>query len=452
MTTAHLNGGYANGREAVVLPPAIPPRRVPPSPPRTRLLGELLVREGLVTDAQLASALRAQEASPDGTPIGQLLVEQGAMSPADLESVLRRYHKKYRLGDILVETNAISETQLQLAVDHHRRTGLRLGDALLQLGFVNEEMLKLALCTQLDVAFVDLDRFTIDRDLAAVVPKEFAQQHRILPVARVDGVLTVALADPTDGWMAESLESMTGCEVRLVMSTDAAFQRAFTRVYGEHPGVGLARQHERLEQTHAVLTREYENAVRALAELRQSHEAFLRDQEELLRTAAEQAGQQSLYERRLAELQAAHEALCQEHAERGRAHADLSRAHAETLESLGAVRREHGRLLTEHQDLGRQLGEERERGSELARRLVQLEAAHVVARGELEDRLAALTALDAAYAETTRALATLRAEHEALRGEYDRASRELRERCHVAEDRQQLAVQQLESLLTRLRQ
>jgi chromosome segregation ATPase len=152
------------------------------------------------------------------------------------------------------------------------------------------------------------------------------------------------------------------------------------------------------------------------------------------------------------ELLAAHEALRHEHDERGRAHADLSRAHAETLESLGAVRREHGRLLTEHQDLGRQLGEERERGSELARRLVQLEAAHVVARGELEDRLAALTALDAAYAETTRALATLRAEHEALRGEYDRASRELRERCHVAEDRQQLAVQQLESLLTRLRQ
>ena len=98
-------------------------------------------------------------------------MEQGALSPADLEGVLHRYHKKYRLGDILVETNVISETQLQLGVDHHRRTGLRLGDALLQLGFVNEEMLKLALCTQLDVAFVDLDRFSIDRTLAALVPR-----------------------------------------------------------------------------------------------------------------------------------------------------------------------------------------------------------------------------------------------------------------------------------------
>jgi hypothetical protein len=452
MTTAHLNGSYGNGREAEVLSPAIPPARVPSSPPRTRLLGELLVEEGLVSEAQLAGALRAQELSSDGTPIGRLLVEQGALSPADLEAVLRRYHKKYRLGDILVETNVISETQLQLAVDHHRRTGLRLGDALLQLGFVNEEMLKLALCTQLDVAFVDLDRLSIERGLGALVSKSFAQQHRVLPVARVDNVLTIALADPTDGWIAENLETMTGCDVRLVMSTDAAFQRAFTRVYGEHPSVGLARQHERLEQTHAVLSREYEKAVRALGDLRQSHEEFLREQEDLLRTAADQASQQSVQERNLAELQGAHAALRQEHEARCRAHAELSRAQAETVETLTTARREHSRLLTEHQDLGRQLVEERERGSELARRLVELEAAHVAGRRELAERLAALTTLDAAYSETTHALAGLRAEHEVLRGEYERVSRELLERCQAAEGRQQLAVQQLETLLSRLRQ
>jgi hypothetical protein len=452
MATAHLSGGHGNGREAVALPLAVPRRRGASSPPRTRLLGELLVQEELVTEAQLATALRLQEANPDGTPLGQLLVEQGALSATDLEGVLHRYRKKYRLGDILVETNVISETQLQLGVDHHRRTGLRLGDALLQLGFVNEEMLKLALCTQLDVAFVELDRFSIDGGLAVLVPKAFAQQHRVLPVARVDDVLTVALADPTDGWVAETLEAMTGCQVRLVISTDAGFQRAFTRLYGENPGVGLARQHERLEQAHSVLTREYENAVRVLGELRKSHEEFLRDQAELLRTAAEQAAQQSVHERRLVELQSAHSALREQHEARERAHADLSRAQAETLETLAMIRSERERLLGEHHDLGRQLVEERERGAELARRLVELEAAHIVGRRELDERLTALTALDAAYAETTHALAGLRAEHETLRTEYERISRELRERCHTAEDRQQLAVQQLETLLARLRQ
>jgi hypothetical protein len=394
----------------------------------------------------------SNQASPATLPLGQLLVDQGVLSPGDLEDVLERYNKKYRLGDILIETNVITETQLQLGIDHHRRTGLRLGDALMQLGFVNEEMLKLALCTQLDVAFVDLDRVVIDRDLASLVPKAFAQQHRVLPVARVDDVLTVALADPTDGWLAEDLAAKTGCHVRLVMSTDSAFQRAFTRVYGESPGVGLAKQHERLEAAHSVLAREYENALRALGELRQAHEGFLRDQEELLRTAAEQAGQQDVHERRVAELQKALSALREEQDVRDRGHAELAQAQAETLENLGMLRGEHARLLNEHRDLGRQLAEERERGAELARRLVDLEAAHVVGRRELDERLVALTALDAAYAETTHALAALRAEHESLRGEYERVSQELQDRCRSAEGRQELAVQQLESLLTRLRQ
>src|SRR5262245_12095524 len=452
MVPTPRNGSSSGDVHEPVVPPPAPARRGQTAHSRTRLLGELLVEEGLVTETQLAAALRVQESNPNGGPIGQRLVELGALSPGDLDEVLRRYHKKYRLGDILVETNVISETQLQLGVDHHRRTGLRLGDALLQLGFVNEEMLKLALCSQLDVAFVDLDRISIDQSVAPLIPKAFALQHRLLPLARVDETLTVALEDPTDGWLAENLETMTGCDVQLVMSTDTAFQRAFTRVYGEHPGVGLARQHERLEQTHAVLSREYEKAVRALGELRQSHEEFLREQEELLRTAADQASQQSVQERNLAELQTAHTALRQEHEARGRLHTELSRAQAETVETLTTARREHSRLLTEHQDLGRQLVEERERGSELARRLVELEASHVAGRRELDERLAALTSLDTAYSETTRTLASLRAEHDVLRGEYERVSRELRERCQAAEGRQQLAVQQLETLLSRLRQ
>jgi DNA repair exonuclease SbcCD ATPase subunit len=452
METAHLNGTHGHGGEALAIPPADPARHGAAPPLRTRLLGELLVREGLVTESQLSAALREQERGADGTPIGQLLVDQGALSPAELDAVLKRYHKKYRLGDILVETNAISETQLQLAVDHHRRTGLRLGDALLQLAFVDEETLKHALCTQLDVAFVDLDRFFIDSVLATAVPKTFAQQHRVVPVARVDEVLTVALADPTDGWVAEDLETMTGCQVRLVISTDTAFQRAFARVYGEHPGVGLARQHERLEQAHAVLGREYQNAVRALGELRKVHEDFLQDQAQLLRTAAEQATVQDTSERRLGELQVAHVTLRQEHDARGQAYAELTRAQSETLETLRTVRAEHARLAEDHRDLGRQLLEERGRGAELARRLAELETAHDVGRRELEERLRALTALDAAYAETTHALANLRSEHELLRGEYERASQQLRERCQAAEGRQQLAVHQLETLLARLRQ
>jgi hypothetical protein len=447
MAITQLNGEPADGVQASEPRPEAPR----PGQIRHRLLGDLLIHEGLISDAQLEAALRAQAARGDGTPLGQLLVEQGALSASALDEVLARYHKQYRLGDLLVETNVITEIQLQLAIDHHRRTGLRLGDALLQLGFVSEEALKHALCTQFGIGFVDLDRLVLGPGLAVAVPKEYAQRHRVVPVASTEDALTVALADPTDWWLGEELQASLGCRVHLVASTDAAFQRAFARVYGEEPAVGLAQQQARLAEAHAALSRELDAAVRALGDLRQAQEGFLREQADALRAAAEQSLRQEVQARVLAELRAAHAVLREEHEARARAYAELSRAQAETLASLTTLREEHARLLGEHQATARALAEERERRAELARTLTELEAAHVVARREIDERLATLTALDAAYAEATRSLVELRAAHAALLDEHARVVRDLTGRAESAESRQRLAVDHLETLLARLR-
>jgi hypothetical protein len=93
--------------------------------------------------------------------------------------------------------------------------------------------------------------------------------------------------------------------------------------------------------------------------------------------------------------------------------------------------------------------EERERAP-VGRRLVKPEAAHIV-RGA-DERLVALHRAGRRLRRHHHALAGLRAEHESLRAEYERVSGEFRERCLSAEGRQQLAVQQLESLVLRLRQ
>lgn len=447
MCAGSLNGGHPAGVAADG------PRRDATTPGlvRSPLLDELLVRDGLVSPAQLDAALRAQAARADGTPLGALLVEQGALSSEALDAALARYHKKYRLGQLLVETDVITDAQLQLAIDHHRKTGLRLGDALLQLGFVSEDALRHALSTQFDIGFVDLDGLLVDPALGAVIPKPYALHRLVVPVARTAGGLTVALADPTDWWIGEELEAATGCRVHLVASTEAAFQRAFARVYGEPPAVGLARQHARLEQVHATLRRELEAAGAALAELREAHEDMLREQSQALRAAAEHSLREEAHARALAELQAAYAALREAHEAQARTRAEESRAQAETLQELAALRTEHAGLLAEHQAQARALAEARARAAELARARADLEAAHLVARRELDERLAALTALDAAYAEATQGLAELRAAHEALRVEHAHAVRALTERAEAAEGRQRLALEQLEALLARLR-
>ena len=453
MTTAHLNGSYANGREAVALPPAIPPRRVPSSPPRTRLLGELLVREGLVTETQLASALRAQEASPDGTPIGQLLVEQGALSPADLEAVLRRYHKKYRLGDILVETNVISETQLQLAVDHHRRTGLRLGDALLQLGFVNEEMLKLALCTQLDVAFVDLDRFSIDRTLGALVPKNFAQQHRVLPVARVDNVLTLALADPTDGWVAENLEAMTaatcGWSCRPTRPSSAPSPACTGRTPESGSPASTSGSSRRTRSSRASTRRRSARWASCASRTRSSSGS----RGSCCGRPPSRPSQQSEQERQLAELQAAHAALREEHEARGAVRTRICRG-PRRRRSTASPR--SGASTAGCWASTRIWGASSSRsGSEAASSLGAWSSWRPRTSSGGGSSTSAWRPSRRSTRHTRRPRTPWPASGPSTRScaaSTSGSPRELRERCHTAEGRQQLAVQQLETLLSRLRQ
>ena len=172
----------------------------PPPVPEARrgLLGEILIREGLINEGQLSTALMVQRETEPTTPLGQILVRQGAITQRQLNNVLDRYRKKYRLGDILVETETITEHQLQIALDHQKKTGLRLGDSLLQLNFVTEEEVNQALCKQFGVTFVDLDRLVLDNSLALVINREYAERHRVIPISKTDRVLVVAMDDPSD--------------------------------------------------------------------------------------------------------------------------------------------------------------------------------------------------------------------------------------------------------------
>ena len=169
-----------NGKHAV----AVANAASEPALRKRRLLGDLLVEDGLISEVDLEAASRVQRERESAATLGDVLVEQRVMTEKQLHAALDRYHKKYRLGDLLVETGVITDSQLEIGLDHHRKTGLRLGEALLQLNFATEERLKTALCTQLGITFVDLDKLILDRHVALLIGKEYAQRHRVIPVTR----------------------------------------------------------------------------------------------------------------------------------------------------------------------------------------------------------------------------------------------------------------------------
>jgi len=388
-----------------------------PSPvPEARrgLLGEILIREGLINEGQLSTALIVQHEAEPTTPLGQILVRQGAITQRQLNNVLDRYRKKYRLGDILVETETITEHQLQIALDHQKKTGLRLGDALLQLNFVTEEEVNQALCKQFGVTFVDLDRLVLDNSLALVINREYAERHRVIPISKTDRVLVIAMDDPSDLSVVAELVTATGSRINVVTSTHAAFRRAFARTYGESAEVGLVRRAEQLGREYETLRAENETNKENLAELRRAHQGLVTDREASTRALAEQRTRNEWNDQALATLREAHEVLRADY-ESARAMLEkLHLEHAESMRMLGEVRDAHDALIAEHATAGDQLAERHARNEWNLRVLEELRAAQDVLRTGHEGLRSELALAQDQGAAAEERLAVLRASHEAL--------------------------------------
>jgi type IV pilus assembly protein PilB len=198
-------------------------------------LGELLVKEGLVTPAQLEEALRVQEGLGDPRPLGHILMDRGVISRHQLDFVLDAYGKRPRLGEVLERAGLISRGQLEIALEEQKRSGLRLGEVLLRLQYVTEDLLRQALCVHVNVPFIDLDALDLPAELSRWVSKSYARTHGLVPVAKVENTLTVAMDDPTAKAVIEELKAVTGFVVTVVTSSGPKIQRALARVYDGEP-------------------------------------------------------------------------------------------------------------------------------------------------------------------------------------------------------------------------
>ena len=198
---------------------------------QTQRLGELLIRDGLITDTQLEEALRLQAASPSYVPIGHVLVAHKLISRKTLTMTLRRYRKSVRLGEVLLKAGHITAEQLEESLELQRGTPLRIGQMLVRLGWVRERTMRDALCTQLQVNFVDTDAIDIDPALAQLIPENLARRYRVIPLLRVDDVVVLAMDNPAQVDVIAGLESFAGLEIEAVTSVQPKLRAAIERLY-----------------------------------------------------------------------------------------------------------------------------------------------------------------------------------------------------------------------------
>ena len=89
-----------------------------------------------------------------------------------------------RLGELLVRENLISLAQLQKAQDEQKKAGGRIGYHLTKLGFIEESELTSFLSKQYGVPSINLKEFDIDLEVVKLVPKDVAEKHQCIPVNR----------------------------------------------------------------------------------------------------------------------------------------------------------------------------------------------------------------------------------------------------------------------------
>ncbi len=137
-----------------------------------------------------------------------------------------------RLGELLVREKLISPQQLQAAVDEQRKTiGLGLGTSLAKMGALDEHKLQKFLSQQYRIATVDLNAIVIENAVAKLLSPEVALKHRIVPVQRTGAVLTVATADPSNLFAVDDVKFLTGLGVELVVATEGQLNQAIARLY-----------------------------------------------------------------------------------------------------------------------------------------------------------------------------------------------------------------------------
>ncbi|QUM79006.1 Flp pilus assembly complex ATPase component TadA [Moritella sp. 5] len=115
---------------------------------------------------------------------------------------------KQRLGDLLVGENIISEAQLGLALKEQRSSGGKLGSTLINLDFITEEQLLSFLSQQLNIPFLDISALNIPQQTVLKLPEVHARRHRALVVKSEDNNLTVALSDPADLYAVEAISNL----------------------------------------------------------------------------------------------------------------------------------------------------------------------------------------------------------------------------------------------------
>jgi hypothetical protein len=138
-----------------------------------------------------------------------------------------------KLGDLLIERRIITPEQLDAALREQKKKGGYLSKHLIALGFTTETDIAVCLSNQYNFAYLPLKNYSIPGEVLEVIPLKWIKIYTLIPVDRIDGVLSVAMADPLNEGVIQVLQQITNCEIYVYISTYSEINEAINKYYGE---------------------------------------------------------------------------------------------------------------------------------------------------------------------------------------------------------------------------
>lgn len=136
-----------------------------------------------------------------------------------------------KIGELLLREKIISPDQLRKAIEEQKISGGRLGSTMVNLGFIKEQELINFLSKQYGVPAVNLRDFDIDSRISKLVPFEVCEKYNLIPINKAGSTLIVAIADPSNIFAIDDVKFLTGYSVEVVVASEAAIKEAIEREF-----------------------------------------------------------------------------------------------------------------------------------------------------------------------------------------------------------------------------
>ena len=143
-----------------------------------------------------------------------------------------------KLGEILVEGGLLTQKQLKEALPFQKKSHLKLGQFLVREGIVIENQIVELVSNQLRLEKYRPENYTIDMDLANLLPADIAHKYQVAPLQKNGLLLSIAMVDPLDINALDAIELYTNCEVETIICSEQHLNNLLTSLYGTYAGIG----------------------------------------------------------------------------------------------------------------------------------------------------------------------------------------------------------------------